>query len=431
MKADTKKVLKHILLFSLQVGMIVLTYLYFSYLKDLLHYSFLISGQAVLFISWVLFFHLWYMAPYNKVRGTVDEYSNVIIAKDELMKQLQHKNELLESSNKLTKTIMSITNDILFAEDLDLIIQNILESAIQIIPHAQKGSILMYNGEYLEFKAMYGYNYEVLKGVKFDITECFQYKSNNFYDPIIIQDVEEFNRNLNREKFEALKNSRSFELKAVISCAIRVDNEFLGIINIDNVDYINAFTEQDRPLIKHLADQMGLALKNAKLIEKTLYLSRHDSLTGIYNRSYFEELLEKHYINARRATECFTLVAFDINYLKNTNDNYGHEAGDKLIKSFVYLINSHPDRPNIFARTGGDEFSAVFFNKDYQSTADIISSYCSSFKGAPFVFEEKELFEITFGYGISSYPMDSESKEDLLRIADKKMYDNKKISKLC
>lgn len=62
-----------------------------------------------------------------------------------------------------------------------------------------------------------------------------------------------------------------------------------GIINLDNMEDIKAFSREDKPLIKHLSNQIGIALKNAKLIEKILFLSRHDSLTGIYNSRQMDQ----------------------------------------------------------------------------------------------------------------------------------------------
>ncbi len=447
---------KHILMVGLLVCSTLLDYFSSIFIPAIFSSHILFSIRLLLLLTWLLLFIKWYMIPYvsiiKKIRiyyGAVDNYdgkthteiASSILEKivshykdhekqqEELMKQLLYKNELLDQNNKITKAMMELTNEILSSVKIDNTLQNILEKAIDIIPNAQKGSILLFNGKELEYKAVFGYDFNVLKYFKFDITESFQYKTNDFYEPIIIRDVEAFNSNLNADKFKTLKNSRSFELKSVISCAISVDGEFIGIINIDNIQDINAFKDEDKPIVKHLAEQMGVALKNAKLIEKTLYLSRHDGLTNIYNRCYFEELFDNLYTSCKQSNEQFSIVIFDINHLKVVNDTHGHDAGDKLIKDFVCSINAPANKPDIFARTGGDEFVAVYLHKDYTAADDIIKAVKANFTLSPFKYEGIELFRITFGYGIASYPADATTKYDLLRIADKRMYIDKKASK--
>ena len=87
----------------------------------------------------------------------------------ELLKKLKHSNMLLQRSSKITDSIMKITNQILVSGEIDEILQTILEKAIEIIPNAQKGSILIYNGSNLEYRAAHGYDYKVLKNVTLEV----------------------------------------------------------------------------------------------------------------------------------------------------------------------------------------------------------------------------------------------------------------------
>lgn len=444
--------LKHLILSFLLIISLFFEVIIHYFTSAIVHTLVINIIKGISFGLWLYLFHIWFMKPHSKFIGNIKKYHSDLgfnlhgeksifdynaldriishykhnkAKQDELMSQLKHKNELLEQNNKITSAIMDITKEILFSGEIDSVLKIILEKAIKIIPNAQKGSILIYNGSYLDFKAVSGYDFDTLKDFKFDITESFQYKTNDFLEPVIIRDVEAFNRNLNQDRFETLKNSRSLELKSSISCAISSDGEFLGIINIDNVDDIDAFNNGDKPIIKHLAEQMGLALKNAKLIEKTVFLSRHDSLTGIYNRCYFEELYSKFYRTAYNSNGLFSVVLFDINDLKKVNDSYGHEAGDKLIIKFVDTISNSDYKPNVFARTGGDEFIAMYLNYSKDKVFEIMEEIKGLFKFSPLLYDEKKILYISFGYGVSSFPADSTCKDDLLRIADKRMYLNK------
>ncbi len=150
---------------------------------------------------------------------------------------------------------------------------------------------MIYDGSVLEFKASHGYDSNVLKGLKLCIREIFQYNLEDFFEPCIINDPESFNKkHLEADKYEMLRKSMGTDPKSILSCAFHVDNEFYGVINLDNTEDNKAFVKEDKQLIKNLALQIGIALKNAKQIEKILFLTRHDSMTVKYNRCYFEEL---------------------------------------------------------------------------------------------------------------------------------------------
>lgn len=349
-----------------------------------------------------------------------------------LLKKLRNSNILLERNSKITDCIMQITSEILASGEIDKVLQIILDKAIEIIPNAQKGSILIYNGSSLEYRASHGYDFEILKHLKLGLDEIFQHDSQDFYEPCIVNNPEGFNKvHLESSKFEILREGRGFELKSILSCAIQVDNEFYGIINLDSVVDENAFSNEDKPLIKHLATQIGIALKNARLIEKILYLSRHDSLTGIYNRCYFEELLLRIFQQYKTSCSVFSLALLDINKLKLVNDTYGHAAGDLLLKSFVQGMTQQLTKNDVFARYGGDEFALIFTNKSKVQAEEIIKNIEHMFSEVPFTYCGKEVTYISFGCGIIEFPSEASELEELVRLADTRMYkDKKKIKKL-
>ena len=94
-----------------------------------------------------------------------------------------------------------------------------------------------------------------------------------------------------------------------------------------------------------------------------IYLSRYDSLTKIYNRSYFEELLNNTRSECEKENNIFSLAILAIDNLKNINDTYGHEAGDAMIVHFVHTINRVMQKPDCFARIGGVMNSQPYLGK--------------------------------------------------------------------
>lgn len=365
----------------------------------------------------------------QNLKHLISYYRSANMQQSELVHQLTNRNNILDQNNRFANAIVQITSEILHSRDINSILQLILNKAVEIIPNAQKGSILLYNKEHLEYKAMYGYHIEALQDFKFEFNEIFQYNAENLYDPIIIPDVEQFNKDLKKDKFEVLKETRSFELKSCMSCAISVDNEFYGIINIDNVDSNYAFIEEHKPIIKYFAEQIGVALKNAQLLERILYLSRYDSLTEICNRAFFEEQLEKLHEEAQKNNTKYTLAIMDLNDLKRINDHYGHDAGDRLIVSFINHIKNHEKLPHIFGRIGGDEFGMVYYNESASYVKEVIADIRSCFSAAPFQYNGQELMTISFGCGTATYPEDGLDVSTLFKSADLLMYADKKSFK--
>lgn len=464
MKQKSRSFILHTVIAALMLFISLIDYVYRNFLADI--YNPVVSLGVIVFFTGLLLFiyHFWYLRPYSGILQKIDAYYTDLLGEasatvedsskkfsfkaeidsleellfhyksthalqTDLVCELTNKNKILDQTNKFADAIVQITSEILRSGDIRSILQLILDKAIEIIPNAQKGSILLYNNEFLEYKAMHGYNMEALQDFKFTINEIFQYNSPNLYEPIIINDVEEFNKNLKKDKFNVLKETRSFELKSCISCAIAIDGEFYGIINIDNVDNNYAFFEDHKPIIKYFAEQISVALKNAQMIDKILQLSHYDSLTGICNRAYFEEQLNKLHQESLVQKKIYTLALVDLNDLKHVNDNYGHAIGDKLIIAFTDYIANMENGPDIFGRFGGDEFTLAFANKSKEEVTQIMESVKRNFASNHFLCSRSATLHITFGYGLSTFPIEGQDTETIFINADKLMYIDKKHSK--
>jgi len=162
--------------------------------------------------------------------------------------------------------------------------------------------------------------------------------------------------------------------------------------------------------------------------EKLEKLARIDSLTGCYNRRYGLELLDRQLKLSHRSKSPLLLAFLDIDGFKAINDNFGHEEGDKVLKGVVKLLKFTLREIDIICRMGGDEFLLIFPD--------------SSLKEAPLIKERlnkdltklnqtlKKPYKIGISIGFSCYnPDNPQSADELIRIADKKMYEDKKNKK--
>ena len=121
--------------------------------------------------------------------------------------------------------------------------------------------------------------------------------------------------------------------------------------------------KEAQDLLKKLLEE-----KN-QLIEQLENLSLHDGLTGIYNRRYLEEYLERAVEECRRYSIALSVIMMDIDHFKRVNDTHGHQMGDKVLEKFARRIKSNVRRADMLARYGGEEFTVVLKNTDTKGAA--------------------------------------------------------------
>jgi diguanylate cyclase (GGDEF)-like protein len=162
------------------------------------------------------------------------------------------------------------------------------------------------------------------------------------------------------------------------------------------------------------------------------YLAYYDSLTKLPNRQFFKELLEHAIAYADRHELTMAILFLDLDNFKRINDTLGHDKGDKLLravtKKLVNLIRNSDyvargDEPaeNIMSRLGGDEFILLVQNLIHPKEAYQVASRILNAISEPFVLDDREIF-ITTSVGISLYPNDGTTVDELLKNADIAMY---------
>jgi diguanylate cyclase (GGDEF)-like protein len=162
------------------------------------------------------------------------------------------------------------------------------------------------------------------------------------------------------------------------------------------------------------------------------YLAYYDSLTKLPNRQFFKELLEHAIAYADRHELTMAVLFLDLDNFKRINDTLGHDKGDKLLRAVTkklvnlirnsdYVARADQQAENIMSRLGGDEFILLLQNLIHPKEAYQIASRILSAFSEPFVLEGREIF-ITTSVGISLYPDDGTTVDELLKNADIAMY---------
>lgn len=161
------------------------------------------------------------------------------------------------------------------------------------------------------------------------------------------------------------------------------------------------------------------------LTEKLYHQATHDHLTKLPNRLLLNELIKQEIVISHRNKKLFALLFFDLDNFKDINDNYDHNTGDLVLKEVARRLRYAIRESDIVARLGGDEF--VMLLGDINGVQDIINiiNKVTDEITAPMLIAEREL-SIFASIGVSTYPKDGDSVDELLRNADLAMYHAKK-----
>ena len=170
------------------------------------------------------------------------------------------------------------------------------------------------------------------------------------------------------------------------------------------------------------AKQIELAITIADLFQAVKEQAITDSMTGLYNRRYFEEFIKKEAIRANRQNQKFTVISLDLDHLKQINDVYGHNYGDIAIKAIADVLKNNARSIDIAARMGGEEFNLILPGVDSQGgliAAERIRKAIES-------VELEKIEHITASIGVATYLEHSDDIDELLELADQAMYESKR-----
>jgi diguanylate cyclase len=164
-------------------------------------------------------------------------------------------------------------------------------------------------------------------------------------------------------------------------------------------------------------NRQGIQTLNKEL-EK---ISRVDGLTGLYNRRYWEEQFELEYKREKRHDHPSSVVMIDIDHFKKVNDNYGHPAGDDVIRSLAHIIKKATRETDICGRYGGEEFALLLPNTPVANVEFLTERIRRLVEKYTVIHEDHEI-NFTISIGIAGFKGDFKSHTHWLEAADQALY---------
>jgi len=210
-------------------------------------------------------------------------------------------------------------------------------------------------------------------------------------------------------------------------------NEAIGVLSVRCADSVASLPrdsrlhslEERQELALNFAGDIALALANLRLRETLRTQSTRDALTGLFNRRYLTESLDREVRRADRNARPLGIVMLDLDQFKPFNDTHGHEAGDALLRSFGRFIQKNTRGEDIACRYGGDEFVILLVDADLDVARRRAEELREGFSRMVVRHLNQKLDSVSFSMGVAAFPLHGTTSDDLLAAADEALYDAK------
>jgi len=182
---------------------------------------------------------------------------------------------------------------------------------------------------------------------------------------------------------------------------------------------INLVRENQALITKLKEKNQELEFSNRVLSE----MANRDGLSGLYNHRYFQEVLEKELIRAKRHNHTLALLFIDIDHFKNYNDRNGHPAGDLVIRTIGKILSMTLRHSDLVARYGGEEFTVILPETDRGGAERLAENLRKRISEFPFPGRESQPEGVvSISIGIAMYPDNGSSPEEIVGHADISLY---------
>jgi diguanylate cyclase (GGDEF)-like protein len=231
----------------------------------------------------------------------------------------------------------------------------------------------------------------------------------------------------NDYRFSLDRRENALRRRSVCASPLVTENKVFGVLRVSSSE-TGEFSADDLRLLDAFSNLASVTLRNMLLYAKMQEMATYDSLTGLYLYRHFQTCLADQCRRALLEKKTFGLILIDVDHFKRYNDEYGHAAGDIVLKNIASVILRHVGPTHLAGRYGGEEFLILLPDKNKKETAKIAEKLRASIESNKFVFRRIEA-RVTASMGVASFPEDGNSDKELVRTADKYLYRAKELGR--
>lgn len=201
---------------------------------------------------------------------------------------------------------------------------------------------------------------------------------------------------------------------------LQARGEAIGLLHLQWIEPVEH--ELSLVIAKMFGEQLGLSVANIRLREALRSQAIRDPLTGLYNRRYLEEMMERETRRAVRAEHGLGVLMLDLDHFKKFNDTFGHEAGDTVLRETAAFLLKSVRAEDIVCRFGGEEFVVILPVADLKTTQARAERIRSRLRELSVVHQGKTIGPITVSIGVAELPQHGTTYKELLEAADAALY---------
>lgn len=380
---------------AVQIGVVVLTYFWLDRLSRQIENEKLV-----------------HLVGREKVQANLNLALKALEEKDHLVLALKKKLERLHTLRGFSDRLKGMTS---VKETAQIVIDEVGE----LIPRSDQVLVFIMDEKLYELgliaqSSRSGYDAKEKRGNEYD--DWVLRRS----QPLLIEDVK------NEFRFSHVGQELS-PFRSVLIVPFVSERKVFGVLHL-NAEEAGAFHTDDLRFLDIVADMSSVSLRNVLLYEKTKELAIVDSLTECYLFRHAQERLVEEIHRAMRNKTTFGVMMADIDHFKKYNDEFGHTAGDAVLKGIAEVLRTSVGPTDIVCRYGGEEFLLILPQKsasEIHALAEAIRKKC-----------EKRSFDlrresrvITLSVGLAVFPHDGTTKEELIWKADKNLYEAKRLGR--
>jgi len=232
----------------------------------------------------------------------------------------------------------------------------------------------------------------------------------------------------NRTNFARDENSEMVcrhvqqNVAASLCIPLVAQNETIGLFHLIAPQSSPAISDSRALLAETFANRLALTLSNLRLQNVLHEQAVRDQLTGLFNRRYFEETLEREFLRAQRGDHPLAMLMLDLDHLKNINDTLGHEAGDAALIALGAVLKNQTRGSDVACRYGGDEFMIILNETTRDDARKRAEQIHHAIRQLDTQYAGTRIGALSVSIGIASFPENGMDTAALLRAADAALY---------